>query len=151
MLYGRKKTYELVKVLESEEHKNFLHMIEAIAINFHFSFKQKRGVGKIYTKTTLLTEGDYNVVRILGKWTGRLISCYIIYVIFQVANEKKKCEEEVVGNGKAIFKVSIFQVILHTKLKKMKKKHADFMQTQSFSVHNMYGSGAFDQNSSRGI
>ena len=141
----------MVKVLEPEERKNFLHMIEAIAIDFHCSFEKKRGVGKIYTKTTLFTEGDYNVVRILGKWTGTLISCYIIYVICQDASEIIVIAKEVVGNGNAIFKVSIPQAIQHTKLKKMKKKHADFMQTQSFSVHNMYGSGTFDQNSSRSI
>ena len=126
-------------------------MIEAIKINFHCSFHQKRGVGKIYTKTTLLTEGDYNVVRILGKWTGRLISCYIIYVISQVASGKIVSAKTIVGNGETIFKVSIPQAILHTRMKKMKKKHSDFMQTQSFSVLNMYGSFVLDQKNSSGI
>ena len=48
----------LVKILEPEEHKNVLHMVEAIALDCHFSFEQKGGDENIYTKTPLLTKGD---------------------------------------------------------------------------------------------
>ena len=147
MRYMAEKFHGLVKVQHKEERNNFLHMIEAIAIDYHFAFEQKGGVEEIYTKTPLLAKRDYNIIRNLGQWVGGPISCDITFLIFQDADGKIVSAEDVVGNQKATFKVSIPQAILYTTLKKMKKQEADLMQTQSFSVQNMFVSGAFDKTS----
>ena len=54
--------------------------MEAIAIDFHFAFKQEGGVGGSYTKASYLTMGDYialsgSIVRGLG---GKFLAIFPI-------------------------------------------------------------------------
>ena len=60
-----------MKDLNPDEHANYFHLMEAIAIDFHFAFKQEGGVDGSYAKASYLTTGDYialsgNIVRGLG-------------------------------------------------------------------------------------
>ena len=80
-----------VKGQPAAERKNFLRIMEAIAIDCWSSIEGEGGLEKLYARKPHLTVDDYELIRNLSKWEGgqRYVSCDVVYMICHDDNQSR--------------------------------------------------------------